>query len=259
MISNSFYRSFFCTAAIFLYSPSLFSSALPFHQQVELSTNLGASSLNFGNSTFVVTNIETDNLHSTKNPWVGQLGVGATYLFPLKEKTPTLNWFPETRLGLNYRYFSNKFLSNTASGQIQQFQDPRMENYSYQLSLSSQRLITDLSLTLLEQKKTSLFVMGGIGYEWNTLRYRDYANPGVEGGNLILNSKSKNRFTAEIGAGMFYQCSERLKASVQYLYNRIGNISTASYGVLNTSPAVIRPASFSLNSNAILFGLNLTI
>ncbi len=204
-----------------------------------------------------MTETETDNLRQTSNPMVGEFGIGATYVFPLKDKT---KWFSTGRLGLNYRYMSNNLWKNFVQGQIEQYQDARMANYTYQLNLINQRLMMDLSLTFWERERASLFVIGGLGYGWNKLHYSDYPNPGIEEGNLNLNTSRTNKFTSEVGVGAFYQCTDQLKVSVQYLYNYFGRISTGSYGYLNgVATAAISPANFKLDTNEVLLGLHLAI
>ncbi|WP_298622704.1 outer membrane protein [uncultured Legionella sp.] len=256
MIYKEFFRAYCCIVPLTLSSATLFSASLPWHEHLEISGNFGAAKQSMSSSTFIVTETETDNLRQTNNPMIGAFGFGVSYLFPLKEKT---KWFSEGRVGLNYRYLSNKLWNNLVEGQIEQYQDPRMANYTYQMSLVNQRLMMDLSLTFWERERASLFVIGGLGYGWNKLHYSDYPNPGIEEGNLTLNTSRTNRFTSEVGVGAFYQCSEQLKISVQYLYSYFGNIATGSYGYLNGDATVIYPAHFKLDTNAVLLGLHLAL
>ncbi|MDI9818445.1 MULTISPECIES: hypothetical protein [unclassified Legionella] len=228
--------------------------------QIELSANLGFSKLTLGNSTFGITETEVDNLHQTDNPLIGEVAFGMTYVIPFKELSAShrLTWFPALRTALYLRYSSHDFFNRTAQGQIEQYQDPRMSNYHYRLSIDSTRLMADVILTLVTHKQMSLFVNGGVGPGWTQVSYSDEPNLGVVGGNLFLFDKTKKGLVSEIGVGLFYHCSNKLKLSVNFLHSNFGTIKTGSEGILDGASASINPARFSLRSNTILFGLYLT-
>ncbi|WP_028388293.1 outer membrane protein [Legionella fairfieldensis] len=236
--------------------PSVFNQ-----NSFELSANAGAARLDAGDSTFGVTDTETDNLRQTHNPDAGELGLGFAYLIPLNTylSISGVQLFPGLKTAINLRYMSHEIFDHSIQGQIEQYQDPLMDNYTYYLSISSTQLMADLALTVASFHQVSLFLTGGIGNGWTRLHYEDRPNAGVYGGGLHLKNSSKNGFVSEVGAGVSYGWTSHLSVSLEYLYTRLNEIKTARYGILNGEPAIITPAQFSLHSSAILAGVHLKI
>lgn len=71
-------------AVVFLGSFSfyslVFSSSLG-KAKLEFTGELGVNHLQLGNSSYQITETETDNLHQTHNPVVGQFSLGVGYFF----------------------------------------------------------------------------------------------------------------------------------------------------------------------------------
>lgn len=242
-------------------SSSVFAFPLWEKGAIEASGHMGFTQLNLGNATFGVTETETDSLRQKHNPFGVEFAAGLARVISLNKRTELTpyTWFPELRIGLNLRYLNQGLFNRYTTGQIEQYQEPAMNNYNYRINVESTRLMIDLALTIATIQKVSLFIIGGVGPAWTNLSYFDTPVPGVFDGNLILNDGTKNGFVEEMGIGIFYNCTETIKTSLHYLYTDFGSISTGSTGLLNGLPAQIRPAHFSLHSNAILLGLHLTV
>ncbi len=254
-----------CLRLYLVFFLSLSTSAFAFNLwekgTFEASGNFGFSQLDLGNSTFGVTETETDTLRQSHNPFGAEFAAGVARLIPLNKRTALTPyiWFPELRIGLNLRYLNQSLFNQYTTGQIEQYQEPSMNNYNYRIHVESTRLMIDLALTVATMQKISVFILGGMGPGWTNLSYSDRPVSGVLDGNLILNDGTKNGLVKEIGGGIFYNCTETVRTSLHYLYTDFGSISTGNTGLLNGFPAQIRPAHFSLHSNAILLGLHLTV
>lgn len=218
----------------------------------DITGSLGISQPNLGNNSLQVTSTETDSLIQTRNPWAGDISAGLLYLMPLKNN----NWFPELRVGVNYRYISNKIFDRSIEGTVLQYQEPEMNNYTYMLDVSSNRLMADALLTVFSYQKASIFAMAGVGAAWNDLSYRDKFNPGIQGGNVVLNGQAMSQTASEFGAGLFWQFTSNLKGFAQYLYSDLGSVRTQEAGILNGAPAAIPSMSFPLRYNTVLLGFN---
>lgn len=239
------------------------SAALPafFQQgQFEWSANVGLSWLQTGNSTVVVTDIETDRLRQTRNPLAGELGLGVAYLIPLNTSpVASLIWFPELKTALNIRYMDQAIIGQDVYGEVDQFQDLSMNNYTYDLSLSSTRLMADLALTVASIERFSVFLLGGLGAGWTQVDFKDKPNPGIVGGALSLNHRTKNGFVGEAGAGLAYECNNQFRFSLAYLYTDYGTIKTGSQGTLDIGTVTLNPMQFSFHTQAILFGVHVKV
>lgn len=258
----SYLRFFIGCSVIFLTATAFSGTEASIRpHQIELSGNLGVSTFHFGNNTLNVTETETDYLRQTHNPAIGEVGAAIAYLVPLKplDAQSDWTWFPEWRLSFNMQYASHDMFSDKTRGQVEQYMEPSMDNYTYTLLLDSTRLTVDPVLTVASWRYLSAFATAGIGYAWNKLHYQDVPNPGIEEGGLLLNDRNNTGFAWEIGAGLFYNCTDTVKISAQYLYTDFGTVSTSTHGTLNGLSTTISPAHFSLHSNAVLFGIHVTL
>ncbi|HHF7344123.1 TPA: outer membrane beta-barrel protein [Legionella feeleii] len=229
--------------------------------QFEWSANVGLSWLQTGNSNVVISEFETDRLRQTRTPLAGDLGLGIAYLIPLNKSARTdLTWFPELRTALNIRYMDQEIIGQNVYGEADLFQDPNMNNYTYDLSLASTRLMIDLVLTVASMERFSVFLLGGVGAGWTQVDYKDRPNPGIVGGALSLNSRTNNRLVGEAGAGLAYDCNNQFRFSLAYLYTDYGTIKTGSQGVIDfNNPITINPMRFSFHTQAILFGVHIKV
>lgn len=216
------------------------------------TVSFGLSQPNLGNNTLQVTETETDSLIQTRNPWVGDMSTGFSYLMPLNNKL----WFPKFRLGANLRYADNNSFGNPVKGTVLQYQEPEMANYTYSIAVRSTRLMADAILTLASVKKASLFAMVGIGSAWNELSYRDKLNPGIQGGSLFLGGEQKSQFASEFGVGLTWELTSNLTGFTQYLYSDLGSVKTRQMGNLNGEPVTLPSISFPLHYNSVLLGIN---
>jgi opacity protein-like surface antigen len=219
---------------------------------LELSGGFGLAKLHVGNSAFAVTDTETDSLVQTANPIVGDVNFGVAYVWPLNSMRldQRVSWFPSVKTGLNLRYFDQN-----VQGQIYQYQEPDLDNYTYNLSVESTRLMFDISLTLATVQRFSLFLQGGAGAGWTQTSYSDMPNEGIPSGSLSINNRTNSGFVSEVGGGISYDIQENFGISLQYLYANYGTIKTSSTATLNGDPASIAPAQFPLRSQEVLFNV----
>lgn len=232
----------------------LTANALLHTGRLEVSGQIGATSLSVGNSTLPVTTIETDTLHEQVNPVIPEFSIGAGYVFPLDHSLQfnSVRWFPEIKTAINLRY-----LQQEITGDVYQFQDPSMNNYNYELSLENTRLMLNAALTLFSiNEKTALYVLGGVGNTWTTIGYTDTPVANVPGGALNLDNRTNNGFTYEAGAGILYPVDNETVLFLEYRYTHSQSIRTASQGTLNGSPTIITPARFPFHSQTLSFGAN---
>lgn len=216
----------------------------------DLSVNFGIAQYQMNSSSYQSTTTETDNLRQTNNPWVNELGVGLAHVIP-----STNLW-----LGVYYRHLSHDVFRRYTTGQVEQYQEPQMNNYTYSLSATNNRVMVDLTAPVSLSSKISIFAMGGIGYGRTSLKYKDIPNAGISEGNLFLNTSYKSAFISEVGAGLDYQCTNNLKFSLQYLYTWLGSMNTSTTGYFaSTYATIIAPARFSLNTHSVLIGLHAAI
>lgn len=232
---------------------ALLTAADAFASPWELLFSLGAAQYKMGSSTYQITTTETDNVRQTDNPWVGTINIGFNY------RVPPI-FLPELWLGLNYRHSSHNLFAHYTRGQIAQYQEPELENYTYSLTATNDRVALDLMLPIACTPNTSLAPIGGIAYGRTGLKYSDRPNAGVSLGNLILAPHYKYSLIPEVGLGFFYQYSTNIKLSLQYLYTWLGDMDTSKTGWLTgVQSDLIAPAHFALNNNAVLVGLSFSL
>lgn len=219
-----------------------------------LSENVGPTNLSVGDSQIEVSELETDTLHQTNNGNVNQFSFGVGYAMPLNDR-----WFTEIKPMLNFYYFTH-----VVAGRVYRYEDPLFDNYQYEVSLNSSRLMLDVYLNVLAIQRFSLFILGGVGDSWNRVGYQDKPIYDVPNGGISLVDQTNNGFVWEGGAGLAYSVQENFEIYVQYLYTKFKEIQTADHGRVNdylveSSPIGVSPAQFSLHSQAILFGLNIKL
>ncbi|MFW2570242.1 outer membrane protein [Legionella sp. 29fVS95] len=249
--------SFFTGLLSFSFSVSAAFPIFSQQGQFEWSANAGLSWLQTGNSNVVISEFETDRLRQTRTPLAGELGLGIAYLFPLNTSARgNLIWFPELRTALNIRYMDQAIIGQDVYGEVDLFQDSSMNNYTYDLSLASTRVMIDLALTVASLEQFSVFLLGGVGAGWTQVDYQDRPSPG----SLSLNSRTKHGAVGEAGAGLAYDCNKQFRFSLAYLYTDYGTIKTGSQGIIDfNTPIVINPMQFSFHTQAILFGVHVKV
>ncbi len=131
-------------------------------------------------------------------------------------------WLTGISLGAQYQYF----FETDVTGQVQQFSLPRFTNYQYQLSTATNLIVAHGKLHLLEYKKFSPFLQGGIGGAiHNTRNYTETAlvnvTPRV---SPRFRNHTNSEFAYILGAGIEYWLSQVLILSAAYQYSALGTL-----------------------------------
>jgi opacity protein-like surface antigen len=131
------------------------------------------------------------------------------------------------------------------------------------MSLQSARVMVDGALTVVSKKNLSLYAIGGIGNAWNLLSYKDADNSNAAdcpNQGLNLGRKTTSNFAWEVGGGLTFSIHPRVLFSFEYLYADLGQAKTSSSGNTGTiAIPKITPAQLDLDSQALLFGLHVTL
>jgi outer membrane autotransporter protein len=220
------------------------------------------SSVNAGKGRLGITSSETDTLHQTNsgdwNSWGGQFGLGYVYIVT----NPRLyygdwQWFSMVEPQLNVYVGNYK-----VKGDIYRFGSSAFNQLSYNMPVKSIRLMFDTALTVLSMHEYSVYAIGGLGESWNRIAYNDYVNSGdtCNTQNLKLSNHDSSNFAWEAGAGVNYAFSDIAMLSFEYLYTDFGRLQTSSSGNAGTiTTPVISAGSFDFHTQALLFGLHVTL
>lgn len=225
---------------------------------------LGVGAFDPGDGVLGVTSSETDRLvQSGNNNWnnlAAQLGVGYVHYFRDPQQYPDLVlWFPSIEPEVNAYYLGD----STIKGDVWRFESANFNELTYKMPIKSMRVMFDGALTIVTVKQwLSFYAIGGLGNAWNQASYRDTANGGSSCTlqSLNLNTATHSNFAWEAGAGLIYAFNHRMGLSLEYLYADLGTMKTSAIGNTGTiTTPVIVPASFHLNSQAVLFGLHVSL
>lgn len=158
-------------------------------------------------------------------------------------------WFSALSLGVQYQVFPSH-----VKGQVIQFSLPEFTNYNFKWRMNSNLALVNAKLNLMEYKRFSPYINGGVGALFNTYEhYTETALPGVTARiSPSYQGKGNTRFTYILGAGMDYQFSPEFIASAGYQFTDLGVVSTGS-GTETWSGQSLNFGDH--QSNAFLFGL----
>lgn len=214
---------------------------------MQLSGYAGATQISINPSTLQGFN-ETDSLHpndghyqQTDVTW----GFGTAYRFVLPNFPR--NIIHDMSAGLDFLYFQT-----TQKGQTWLFEQPLYNNYTYQLPISSLRLMADSEWTFRSLLRPYLFpfIEGGIGFARNTASYADSPLiPDTTGLTIYTDVQYQFAYTAGAGIKFLLPCNGQL--SVRYLYADLGNATTSS----NASVSLAAPITIRLTTQTWLAGL----
>lgn len=225
---------------------------------------LGVGAYGPGDGVLGVTSNETDRLvQSGNNNWnnlAAQLGVGYVHYFRDPQQYPdSVLWFPSIEPEVNGYYLGDRGIK----GDVWRFERADFNELTYKMPIKSMRIMLDGALTIVTVKqRLSLYAKGGIGNAWNRASYSDAdkgdATCALQG--LHLNAATHSNFSWETGAGLIYALNHRVGLSLEYLYADLGTMKTSATGNTGTiMTPVIVPASFDLNSQAVLLGLHVSV
>lgn len=234
--------------------------ASPNHFEIIAAAGIGAFDLEHGS--LGITHSEIDKLVPEDDDWdnfAAQLGIGYVFFFRDPEQyDDSVVWFPSFGPQLNAYYIGR----SNIEGDVWRFGNSNFNELSFTMPVESTRLMLDGVLTIATvKKKLSLYVKGGIGDAWNRAGYRDRDNgESCAVQNLNLDSESHSNFAWEVGTGLFYAFNHRIGVSLEYLYADLGKVKTSDEGTSGTITApIIVPASFRLNSQAVMLGLHISL
>ena len=199
-----------------------------------------------------VTSDEIDTLARNRGKWdsgIGQLGIG--YVGPLVQGS---GFFNTLRVQLN-----SYFTSDSLSGPVYRFGDPAFNDYNYELSVKSTRLMLDGLVDLFSANSFSLYAKGGIGPSWNRANYSevDLNGGGCASNPIYLNRDSHAKFAAEAGAGVRFDISQNMGISLEYLYAHLGKAQTGS-GSAASCVSSVTPVNFDLKAQSVIIALHYT-
>jgi opacity protein-like surface antigen len=196
------------------------------------------------------------NVEDQLTAFEGAVGIG--YVWPLncKSKCKSLVWFPDAKLAVNAYGFEGDI-----KGDVWQFGLADLNNFDYEVDITSYRLMLDGSLSVLSWKKWSWFVLGGIGESWNRLSYQHRPNnsdiPADSG--ITLDPHWDTTFAWEVGTGIKYDITQRLGLSLTYLFTDLGKLKLSDDG--HAGPDVepedlnLEGPEFDFNLQSILLGV----
>ncbi len=133
-------------------SPSVSSLA----NHAELSIAGGIARINSSTPSLMATATEIDSLYQTSHHTtaIGAIGWGYDYLLTSHKKTVIHNIL----IGLRLYDFSV-----TNRGQVYQYGDAQLNNFSYSLPVHSTRLILDEKLVAMSWHQVSPYILAGLG------------------------------------------------------------------------------------------------
>jgi opacity protein-like surface antigen len=223
----------------------------------------GRARLNADDSELRVTLSETDKLVQTNaNSWntqAGQLGLGYLYYYHQADPGRRFIWFKYIEPQFNLYQLS----SNSIEGDVWRFNNPNLNDITYDMPIHSTRLMLDAALNIASFQKLSAYVKGGLGEAWTSVGYSDYCNNGnpvCSGQRLDLKTNLSPKFAWEAGAGLLFDFTNSVGMSLEYLYTDLGKVRTSAQG--NTGNIVnpkVLPARFDLTTQTVLLGMHLSM
>jgi opacity protein-like surface antigen len=219
--------------------------------QFEIQAQAGISDVSFaGPDEIQATPVEFNTLHQTNDEASFQGSVGVGYVFPLNDEDESFIWFPDFKIALNFYGFSSD-----NEGDAYEFGQADLNNFTYDLEVSSRRLMLDAYLTLLAWEDWSVFALAGTGQSWNNISYNQIPNEGIPGVEVELEGNKDAAWAYEAGAGIAYAVSDNVSLSLEYLYTHFNSLQTSDSGTVGQKAVEIAPLTFDLHTNTLFFGL----
>jgi opacity protein-like surface antigen len=233
----------------------LFSSSLAIAESAsgdalhnfEISIGIGASYLTSNDGSLQPGSNELDKLsvHEVASSMVGKIGVGYRFSDQLSQGNFFKDWLSEINL---------YHVTGAIKGAVFQYQDPSLNNSVFQAPMSSTRLMLDIKPTVFAAQNFSTYPIFGIGVAENKLSYNSTTtNTNVPAVSINLNDNTNRRIAYDLGLGVDYRLTTHLKTSLEYLYQRVGNSSSSSYG---SGASTYSAANFLVHSQNILMNLS---
>jgi opacity protein-like surface antigen len=218
---------------------------------VEISAAGGLTWLNAGNSSIVISPIETDTLrvNNITSSAIWRAGVGYHAFAAQLSHRSFLN---DLLLELN-GYYSNM----TIRGNVYQYQSSDYNNYSFRAPITSTRLMFDVKPGLFTYQRFSSYAIFGAGVAFNNTSYAEEAidSSTPSDSPTALQPKQNIGAAYDLGIGVSLVESAHLKVLLEYLYTYMGNVSpsnTSGSGAVLANP----PAPFGINTQSAFLGFN---
>ncbi|MFN7097594.1 MAG: hypothetical protein ACK4PR_08560, partial [Gammaproteobacteria bacterium] len=178
----------------------------PWYKNIEFSAEVGPNWLQTNNTTDTISRYETDNVlvNNINNQIAWKVGAGY-YLFD--NALSSRKYFNHLLFEINVYQ-----ISGDIKGDVEQFQLPQFNNYSYHAPFTSTRLMFDLKPYLFTYKRISPYLILGIGPAWNQISYTEkiIGTDVLPNSNLVLNSHTATQFAENVGIGVSIQVSQQL-------------------------------------------------
>jgi len=220
---------------------SIFNSVLAstLFDNTEFSIAAGPSRIQTNNSQLFISPYETDSLlvnHLT-NSISEKIGVGKKFL---------------NRFLIELNLYRD---SGSINGNVLQFQLPQFNNYTFQQTVHTTRFMADLKPDLFLWKNISPYPILGLGMAWSDVNYNEtLTNNDMDAASAIsLSSKRNSNFAYDLGFGLRVGLTQKMSASLEYIYTHIGNVSAANS--LQNGLRVMSSPIFTIRNQSILCGI----
>lgn len=229
------------------------SSPLSFYKNLQVSAAGGASWYTVPDTYIVVTHFETDTNQiehiATNGAW--KVGIGYPLFEDQLKQQPYLN-------GLLFEVNVYQ-TSTTLNGSVWQFGFPEFNNFNFSAPVTSTRLMFDFKPSLFTWNRVTPYPILGIGATWNTIAYNEMVTAaGINPASAqSISNNTSSHIAWDAGVGISVEITDKLSATAEYIYAFLGNSSAAH--ITNNGVDLPTPPLFSLQTQSILFGLNLKL
>jgi hypothetical protein len=224
-----------------------------FYKNLEVSVGGGLNWLNTRDTHLIISPFETDSIQISTVANHGAWRVGLGYYLFEDQLAP--------HAFLNHLLFEvNVYrILATVNGDVWQFELPEFNNYIFKTPLSSTRLMFDFKPSLFTWNHVSPYPILGVGVTWNDASYTETAAQAdiMPNSSLSLSKHTNTQTAWDVGAGLTINLTNRINASIEYIYAFLGHVYSAS-GPTN-GVNLSEPPRFSLQTQSLLFGLSFTL
>lgn len=243
--------TFLLVAAMGAHAGSMGNTLSPYYKNIEISGAGGVNWYNVSNDAKVVVSpFETDSLLLNDQSVDGAWKIGLGY-FLFEDQLSQRKYFNHLLFEVNV---GQTFA--TLNGAVWQFQLPEFYNYNFRAPITSTRLMFDFKPNLFTWKRLTPYAILGIGASWNRVSYHETAfGMGISQASAeSLSSSTNTQLSWDTGAGMQVRITDRLSATLEYVYAFLGHGSPSANPTNGVN--LYKAPRFSLETNILLFGLS---
>ncbi len=227
------------------------ANPLEFLKNMEISVGAGPSWFTANNGLVQATAAEQDQavVNNVSSGLLKKIGLGYHLFAQQLADRPYLN---DLLVELNYYH-----VNSSINGVVNLSGDPDFNYWNFRAPLSSTRLMLDIKPSLFTYQHISPYPILGMGLAWNHLSFNEtptFQDASDQGADTHLAADTNRQITYDLGLGARYAISEHLHASIDYIYNWAGNLTTSTTAV--TGNSVITAPSFTTRSQNILVNLS---